>query len=267
MAGERDSIEDWALAIITSCDLEQKFSPPAAPLEFAARSTPLRVATPGRPPEVEVVLCSPKTPRPGALARPRARAQLLHTFAHHEVQAAELFLMALLAFPETPEAFRRGLVTLAGDEFRHARLYRAEIERLGFGFGDFPVRDWFWQRLAPARSALEFVALMGIGFEGANLDHAEVWARRFEAVGDEQGARCQRTVGEEEIAHVRFAVDWFCAWTGELSFQSWRAELPAPLTPAIMRARPFNAEARQRAGLDARFLEDFEAWTSAPSGI
>ena len=33
-----------------------------------------------------------------------------------------------------------------------------------------------------------FLALMGIGFEGANLEHAERFSRQFEAAGDHESA-------------------------------------------------------------------------------
>lgn len=265
-SSELTTIEEWARALIVSRELEFKFAPPAPPHEFAAEGSPQLISTPGRAPELEVITRAQKTPRPGALRDPEARAKLLHVFAHHEVQAAELFAWALLAFPETPEVFRRGLLSLISDELRHARLYRAHIERLGFRYGDFPVRDWFWQRFVSCTTPLQFVALMGLGFEGANLDHAELWAQRFEDVGDEAGARCQRVVGHEEIAHVRFAAHWFREWSGALSFEAWRASLPAPLTPLVMRGKTLNAAARLAAGLDDSFLGDFEAWTAASSG-
>ncbi len=260
------TIEAWALELIETCDLRAKLEPVAAPDDFAAGFEALRIGGPGRPPELEVVARAAKAPKPGALIRPHARAQLLHTFAHHELQAAELFCWGLLAFPHTPPEFRRGLLSLALEELRHARLYCAQLERLGFAFGDFAVRDWFWQRFLTCESELQFVALMGLGFEGGNLDHAELWAQRFDEVGDHDGARCQRVIGKDEIAHVRFAARWFREWAGELSFDSFRAHLPAPLTPMLMRGKQLNREARLEAGLDLAFLEDFEAWTAATSG-
>lgn len=260
------SLQAWALRLIEERSLAAKLDPPPAPAELAADVPALRVAAPGRAPELEVLARAEKAPRPGALVQPEARARLLHTFAHHEVQAAELFAWALLAFPETEQEFRLGLVTLIGDELRHARLYLDEVERLGWSYGDFPVRDWFWQRFVACRTPLQFLALMGLGVEAGNLDHAELWAQRFEEVGDSSGARAQRQVGREEIAHVRFAAHWFERWTGELSFERWRTELPAPLTPLVMRGKQLHRAARLAAGVDEAFLEEYEAWSAASSG-
>ena len=61
-----------------------------------------------------------KSPGPEAIRVPKRRAELLHTFLHHELQAAELMCWAILAFPETPEAFRLGLLGVARDEIRAA---------------------------------------------------------------------------------------------------------------------------------------------------
>lgn len=59
----------------------------------------------------------------------------------------------------------------------------------------------------------QFVVVLGVGFEGANLDHTLRFAERFRAIGDEAGARLQERVGEEEIPHVRFALRWLARWT------------------------------------------------------
>lgn len=260
------TVEAWAWEVIHAADLERKLTPPPPPPTFSEHPVAYRVDAPSRPAPLRVVERAEKTPRPGALVRAEVRARLLHVFFHHELQAAEIFCWALLAFPETPESFRRGLVKIALDELRHARAYGAQIERLGSRIGDHAVRDWFWERFVDCASPLEFVALMGLGFEGGNLDHCATWAERFRQVGDEEGARCQEEIGEDEIEHVAFASRWFRRFHGRLDFESWREALPAPLTPTIMRGKPLNLEARARAGLDAEFSRELDAWDRRGSG-
>jgi uncharacterized ferritin-like protein (DUF455 family) len=184
----------------------------------------------------------------------------LHTFWHHELQAAELMCWAVLAFPETPGAFKRGLINICQDEIRHMQLYAAAIESLGCTLGDFPVRDWFWQRVPAARSAASFLAVMGLGFEAGNLDHTQRFAQQFRAFGDEAGACLQELVEREEVPHVAFAAHWFRRFEGELSFAKWCEELPAPLSPMVMRGDPLNRSARAVAGLDVPFLDALEQW-------
>jgi uncharacterized ferritin-like protein (DUF455 family) len=167
---------------------------------------------------------------------------------------------AVLAFPETPRAFRHGLVRIALDEARHMRAYAEQIERLGFAIGAFPVRDWFWERVPSCPDALSFVATMGLGFESANLEHSRAFAARFRTFGDEEGARVQEVVAREEIAHVRFGARWFTELGGHLAFDAWRKVLPAPLSPMLMRGRPLDRDARTRAGFSNEFLDQLDAW-------
>ncbi len=132
-------------------------------------------------------------------------------------------------------------------------LYAEHIARLGFGIGQFPVRDWFWERVPRCADAASFVATMGLGVESANLEHAASFAARFREAGDEEGARLQERIGREEIAHVRFGVTWFRAFRSILDFETWRGALPAPLSPMLMRGKPLQREARMRAGQSERF--------------
>jgi len=188
------------------------------------------------------------------------RAQLIHSFLHHELQAAELMCWAALRFADAPREFRRGLLGVCRDEIRHMGMYRAYLNELGFGFGDFPVRDWFWQRVPSCETPLQFVATMGVGLEGGNLDHAARFAARFREVGDEAGAILQERVGAEEVAHVRFALKWFRHWSGTDEFDAWRGQLPAPLSPILMRGRPLNVADRCRAGMTEQFVSLLDAW-------
>lgn len=259
------SIEAWAAQYIRSEDLQEKLAPSAVPNDFAEHTRPLRIDVPGRPPELVVTLRAKKAPKRGAFVDPRRRAEILHRFFHHELQAAELMLWALLAFPETPKAFRRGLVQIAHDEIRHANMYLARVAELGCSVTDFPVRDWFWQRIPACTTPSEFVAVMGMGLEAANLDHAERYELLFRELGDDATATLQSRVHEEEIPHVRFAMHWLERFEGSSAegaarFSAWSAKLPAPLSPWVMKGTPLARDARRRAGFDDAFLDALEAY-------
>lgn len=268
-APEPGTLDRWAWDYVLTTSLAHKMDPPPPPEAWSTSRGSRRLPSPGRPAELRVVARAEKR---RSLATPRGRALALHAFFHHELQAAELMAWAALAFADAPEEFRRGLVRIALDEARHMRVYAAEIERLGHRIGDFTVRDWFWQRVPTCRDAASFVAVMGLGLESANLEHAASFAAQFRAAGDEAAARAQELVGREEIAHVRFGVRWFpelvaargaAIEPGELDFATWQAALPEPLTPLLMRALPLARDARARAGQPAAFLDELEAWTPA----
>jgi hypothetical protein len=63
-------------------------------------------------------------------------------------------------------------------------------------------------RVVPGASttAADFVARMGIGFEGGNLDHGARFTEAFEAAGDPRAAAIQAQICEEEVAHTAFAL-------------------------------------------------------------
>ena len=258
------TVERWCHDFVLSEDRPWKLHPHAAPdpdLEASWEEDPplRRLAAPGRPADLRVVTRSPRTPRAAALRDPALRARLLHTFLHHELQAAELFAWALLAFPTAPRAFKRGLLGLLGEELGHLALYEGHLQHLGARYGDHPIRDWFWERVPLCREPVQFVALMGLGLEAANLEHCARFAEGFRAAGDLEGARVLERVEREEIGHVAFATEWFRHFAGGLSFETWAAALPAPLTPSLLRGKPLNRGARLAAGLDEEFLVRLEA--------
>ena len=254
---ETGTVERWAWDYVLGVTLDAKLSPPPVPERWEAQAPVRRLEAPGRPPELRVVAKARKT---RGLQSEHGRARALHTFFHHELQAAELLAWAVLAYPSAPPEFRAGLVRIALDEIRHMHLYAKQIARLGHRLGDFPVRDWFWERIPSCPNPASFVAAMGLGIESANLEHSAAYAARFREAGDEEGARVQEIIGLEEIAHVRFGARWFEVFRGKLDFETWRALLPPPLSPMLMRGRPLQREARRRAGQPEQFLDELDAW-------
>ena len=259
------TIEAWCWELVTSTVLASKLAPapaPAAddPSSWESAPPARRIAAPGRPPELELRARAPRTSGAGALRDARTRARLLHTFLHHELQAAELVAWAILAFPRAPRAFRTGLLRLCQEELAHLGLYAEHLARLGFAVGAFAVRDWLWERVSAVADARAFVALLGLGFEGANLDHSARFAAALRAAGDSDAARILERIERDEVGHVAFAARWFAELSGApLDYARWRAALPAPLTPALLRGRPLNRGARMRAGFDAAFLARLES--------
>src|ERR1700722_5787312 len=96
-----------------------------------------RVAIPGRPRELVFAArrTAPTMPRPGALGDPRKRGIAHHILANHELQALEVMAFVLMAFPDAPTDFRRGLIGIMRDEQRHTRLHAERAAELGVRFG------------------------------------------------------------------------------------------------------------------------------------
>lgn len=253
------SIQAFARYYLETSCLEVKCNPGKVPTHFAVDAEPLDLR-PRRPAELRVTQRRPRSFKRGALERPEVRAALHHKFWHHELQAAELFCWAILRFSDAPQPFRKGLVRIFKDELRHMGMYQRHIEALGFKLTDFEIRDWFWDRVPLCTTPLEFVALLGMGLEGANLEHTARFESWFRAVGDHAAAEIQEQVGREEVAHVRFAIRWFREWTGAVDFDTWCCTLPAPLTPLLMRGKTIHQSRRIQAEFPQGFIERLRSW-------
>lgn len=264
-SAELETAEDWAYRYIVSTDLAYKLNPPPLPTRWQHTSQ-IAPSAPGRPSCLRVTHRRQRRLTPEGLQDASARARLIHVFFHHELQAAELMCWATLRFCDSEPEFRRGMLAICLDEIRHMRLYQDHLHTLGHRVGDFTVRDWFWERVPTCAEPINFVALMGLGLEAANLEHAERFSEWFRQAGDATAASIQERVGREEVAHVAFARRWFEHWTGELTFEAWVSSLPPPLSPLLMRGAPLNRLARRKAGIPEDFLTKLDAWTPLPRG-
>lgn len=259
---------DYAIALVTSDTLAGKLVPPPE-LELADAEPPLLIAAPGRPPELAIVPGrSARVPPVAGMRDPNQRVRILHALANHELQAIELFAWALLAYPQAPEPFRRGLVAILADEQRHLELYRTRLRAHGTDFGTLPVTGHFWNKLDHFSDPLAFVCAMGLTFENANLDFAGDYATAARAAGDTATADALDRVHADEIGHVHFAWVWLRRFTGDRDpWQAYNEQVRPPLGPARARGARFDREARRRAGLDEAFIDALAAISpKRPSG-
>jgi uncharacterized ferritin-like protein (DUF455 family) len=262
---------DYAEDIVTTTSLAGKLVPPPE-LGEAAFDDPrpaLRIAAPGRPRDLPIVPGRHARVPPLAGMRDTAqRARILHALANHELQAIELFAWAVLAFPATPAAFRRGLLAILADEQRHLALYCERLAAHGIGFGDLPVTGHFWNKLDHLAGPCELVCTMNLTFENANLDFANDYAAAARAAGDEATARAIEQVHADEIGHVHFGWVWLRRLAaGRDPWQAYLDHVRPPLGPARARGARFDREARRRAGFDEAFIAALEAVSpTRPSG-
>lgn len=250
-------LREFAAGLLAAPDLATKLVPPPArwedddphgepPPRSPARSAELCIRS---GPEIKV-------PPLEGMADPAQRVRILHAFANHELQAVELFAWALLAFPDAPAGFRRGLVGALRDEQRHAQLYIDRLTALGARFGDHPLSGYFWGKLDHFSTPRHFVCAMCLTFENANLDHTLAYAAAARRAGDEETARVLDEVHADEIRHVRFGLDWLDVFKeqGEERVAAWERSLEWPLRPALARGPHLHEAPRRAAGFDPAFL-------------
>jgi uncharacterized ferritin-like protein (DUF455 family) len=260
---------EYARAIVEATTLDGKLAPPPDGLVLEDRESPLRPIAPGRPANLAIVPGrAAKVPPIAGMRDPAQRARILHALANHELQAIELFAWAVLAYPDAPVAFRRGLIAILADEQRHFVLYRERLLAHGVEFGDHPVTGHFWNKLDAMPTPLAFACVMGLTFENANLDFAGDYAAAARALGDVTTAEVLDRVHEDEIAHVHFGWVWMRRLAGDGdAWEHYNAQVQPPLGPHRARGAEFDRGARERAGLDPDFIDKLAAVSpKRPSG-
>jgi uncharacterized ferritin-like protein (DUF455 family) len=261
-------VRQYALAIVTSDTLAGKLVSPPDDLALDDAGEPLRLTAPGRPSSLAIVQSrNAKVPPLAGMRDPAQRARILHALANHELQAIELFAWALLAFPDAPLAFRRGLLAILADEQRHLGLYCERLAAHGVTFGDHPVTGHFWNKLDHLATPLAFVCAMGLTFENANLDFAGEYATAARTCDPETAAVLDR-VHADEIAHVHFGYVWLRRLSDDDdAWRAYNANVKFPLGPRRARGATFDREARRRAGFDDAFIDALAATDpKRPSG-
>src|SRR5690606_37167787 len=139
------------------------------------------------------------------------KAVALNSFANHELLAIEMMASALLIYPHKTEddlRFKKGVLVALKDEQKHLSLYIKRLQSLGYEFGDFPLNDFFWRQMEKLKTPAQYLAVMSLTFEAANLDFAQFYSRIFQEQGDLETARILQTVLEDEIAHVALGAHW-----------------------------------------------------------
>ncbi|RME71117.1 MAG: DUF455 family protein [Planctomycetota bacterium] len=252
------TVREFALRVVTSPRLEDKLRPPPPDLPDTNRGPALRLERPARTRDLRIVhVHEARVPKIQGMLDPKQRVRIVHAFCHHELQAAELCAWALLAFPDAPDAFRRGLVRVLVDEQIHTRLYMQRLEAMGARLGDYPVSAYFWNKIGGVASPAHFVAALSLTFENANLDHAPTYAAWARRAGDEPLALLLDRIYADEIHHVRFGWRWLARFKDphESMWEAWTRRLPPPLHPGRARGREFRPEGRLAVGMDPEFVE------------
>ncbi len=259
-------LRDFAERVLFATTLEEKLRAPEAITDEHPGAPLLQVEAPGRPAELQFkAQGSGKADFPSVhrLEKEQERGRLLHFFANHELLATELMALALLRFPDAPEAFRRGLLQTLKDEQAHTRLYLARMRQCGIQFGELPVSGYFWRSVSTMESPLDYVARLSLTFEQANLDFCRFFARGFQTVGDAKTAALLERIYRDEIGHVAYGLKWFRRWKnpGESDWEAFCRQLKFPLSPQRAKGLALNVEGRRAAGLDAAFVAELNVYS------
>lgn len=250
-------LRDWATQILSSDRLEDKLLSPDN-LTDEKRGSPLLWKEPARSPSMQFQKhkSRDKLPKAPELHHSDKRAICLHRFAGHELLAVEIMAYALLAFPDAPSSFRKGVAHTLKEEQDHVRRYQKRMEELGLKFGDLPLYRHFWAYVPHLTTPLKYVTMMSLTFEMANLDFAPYYGTLFANNGDSASADLMKGIFKDEIAHVSFG----CRWLKRLkdpalsNWEAWTNALPSLLPPSRAKGPEFNPDPRRLAGIDEEWV-------------
>lgn len=251
-------IREFATRILSADTLEEKLLDPGIVTDHEP-GPPQFWNEPVRPAGMEFRRRSreEKLPSFQEHGNPDKRAICLHRFAGHELLAVEIMAHALLAFPDAPSTFRRGLVNTLKEEQEHVRLYMTEMERLGVNFGDLPLFKHFWAHVPYLTDPAKYVSTMSLTLEMANLDFAPMYGASFARVGDDSAARLMDRILRDEIAHVGFGWRWLRRFKGETEseWEAWQASRSPLLAPRRAKGFVMHEEHRLHAGVSQEWID------------
>ncbi|OUR95358.1 hypothetical protein A9Q84_16100 [Halobacteriovorax marinus] len=251
-------LHEHAKQILFSGNLEDKLAIIDLDTSFKLTSSVEKPSNPSRSKIIQFSNKKIKFPKKHTLHENDKKAQALHFFANHELQAIELMAAGILIFPTENEAdhkFKLSLMNTIQDEKKHFLLYMNRFNELGVEFGDFSVGDFFWRQLAKINTKAEFYSFLALTLEAANLDFAKYYCELFSEIGDEKTSNIMKIVYEDEIRHVAIGRSWLDLWRGNLDLWAFYIEnLPELITPARAKGMVFDHEGRRKAGLDEGFI-------------
>ncbi len=251
-------LREWAIRILSADTMAEKLLNPEQ-LTDHEPGTPLLFSEPTRPAGMQFQRHTSREKLPAFHdhRHPDKRAACLHRFAGHELLAVEIMAHALLAFPDAPRHFRKGLANTLREEQVHVQLYIDRMKALGLQFGDMPLYRHFWAQVPHLTCPIRYVSVMSLTFEMANLDFAPLYGKSFARAGDEASAALMKRILEDEISHVAFGMNWLKKLKpAELSdWDTWRNAAPLLLTPDRAKGFILNEDSRRQAGIPEDWIQ------------
>jgi uncharacterized ferritin-like protein (DUF455 family) len=141
-------------------------------------------------------------------AHPLHSVQFFHRQMNEEVDSLEASAQALADFPNAPWELRLALARQCSDEARHARAYRAQVERRGGHVGQFPVLNFQYRIITAQDDLIARLAIQNRSFEAGGLDAIAFGIGEARARSEHELADFYEAQLADEISHVRFANTW-----------------------------------------------------------
>ncbi|KAI8626204.1 beta-1,4-xylosidase [Xylariaceae sp. FL1651] len=280
--GDEATLCDWCVHILNTSDPEQKIQLTSQLFSsFAIReesSSPMQlgagtVTAPDEPPRRDLMEVKPgKMPKGGKGGSLKSRITMLHALANIEQWAIDLAIDICVRFAtfqtttgkensrsqKLPRTFYYDWLKVANDEAKHFSLLRARLEELGSHFGALPVHHGLWESATRTAHDLRArISVIALVHEARGLDINPLTIEKFRAAGDMESVDVMTIIHNDEITHVTTGhrwLTWICQQEGTNPVHVFRTNVQEHFRGAVK--GPFNAEARQQAGMDGSYYEN-----------
>ena len=212
---------------------------------------------------------------PGCPARPELRshlnvpkrspftteglAALLHAVTHIEFNAINLALDAIWRFDGMPRSYYLDWLTVAAEETHHFGMLRAQLQSMGYDYGDFPAHTGLWDMAEKTKSdVLARMALVPRTLEARGLDATPPMQTKLRKVATPDALRAVEILDiilRDEIGHVAIGNQWYrylCTQRGLDPVAHYAVLAKQYNAPRIK--GPLNLDARRQAGFEASEL-------------
>jgi uncharacterized ferritin-like protein (DUF455 family) len=256
-------LRDFALQILTSTNLADKLEPPELLTDENPGSIVL-IDLPSRPTHMEFKRHTKEEKLPTFKDHhsEENRAVCLHRFCGHELLAVEMMAYALLAFPDAPKAFRKGVAHTLMEEQEHVRLYQKRLQEMGLEFGDLPLYKHFWKHIPYLQTPAQYLAALSLTFEMANLDFAPLYRDSFLRHGDHESSKLMQRIVDDEIGHVSFGIGWLSKMNTEKKdpFEFYLESLPPLLSAKRAKGFVYQKELRAKARVPESWIDQLKSY-------
>jgi uncharacterized ferritin-like protein (DUF455 family) len=186
-------------------------------------------------------------------------AALLHAVTHIEFNAINLALDAIWRFGGMPNTYYLDWLKVAAEEAHHFSLLRAQLQAMGYDYGDFPAHTGLWDMTRKTEGdLLARMALVPRTLEARGLDATPPMQAKLRKVGTPDALRAVDILDvilADEIGHVAIGNHWYrqlCAQRGLDPVTTYA--LLARQYEAPRLKGPLNLDARRQAGFDEQEL-------------
>ncbi|KAI2467320.1 DUF455-domain-containing protein [Annulohypoxylon bovei var. microspora] len=282
LLGEDATLCDWCVHVLNTSNPEHKIELTTHLFSlFATReqsSSPMQIGAgnaspPQEPPRQNLTQVKPgQMPKAGKGGNLKSRIMMLHALANIEQWAIDLAIDIIVRFAsfhttspdgndnsqQLPRTFFYDWLKVANDEAKHFSLLRARLEELGSHFGALPVHHGLWESAARTAHDLRArISVIALVHEARGLDVNPMTIEKFRNAKDGESVDVLNIIHNDEITHVTTGhrwLTWICQQEHTDPVQVFRSNVQKHFRGAVK--GPFNAEARQQAGMDKSYYED-----------